>query len=437
MSDKSKMLERAIIDAEALKDVAKKSAQSELIEKYSKEFKRIINKKLFEAEEGKEEDKDLLLGGNEGSTGDVDELGGEGSPDLETMSGEGGAEGSKAPVQNEPFSDKEIGKSFADGENIGGKDSPGEDEMMTIDLDQLSQIAKEEDGGKTEEITDELNIEDGDGESPDISLDYEKEETDAQLGAERSKPEEQDGNVSYLQEGTLEFLEEEEELDADEEKEEDIIDFEAVPEGIIGDYSANSNTQESSKIATNDLEDEENSNILNQAPKAEDSRKEKPKKEEDLEESYKKVNKVLKRNIFLIRDRLSNLEEQNNVLREALIVFGKELKKTNLTTTQTMIENRVLSSDSLNERQKRELVDAVNKTKTLNEAKGVFEKFMNSTKKIIVENHSVEEPQENKIRLNEVAFALKNRKPSSGETKEEQLLKEKMQKMAGIKSKKN
>ena len=47
----SKMLEQAIIDAEALKEAALKNAEQSVIEKYSNEIKNVMEKLLEQGEE--------------------------------------------------------------------------------------------------------------------------------------------------------------------------------------------------------------------------------------------------------------------------------------------------------------------------------------------------------------------------------------------------
>ena len=75
----SSLLEQAIIDATDLKEVALKTAETQILEKYSREVKKTLSVLL------EQEDDELGLGGEEGG----DELGGDLGGDL---GGEGGAE---------------------------------------------------------------------------------------------------------------------------------------------------------------------------------------------------------------------------------------------------------------------------------------------------------------------------------------------------------
>ena len=116
----STLLEQAIIDAEALKEVALKNAETRILEKYSTEVKGMLSS-LLEQEE--EEDPFGDLGGELGG----DELGG----DL----GGGMDMGGDEPAEEEPVV-KDMPDAFADGEKLCP--CPDEDEEIEIDFNDLA-----------------------------------------------------------------------------------------------------------------------------------------------------------------------------------------------------------------------------------------------------------------------------------------------------------
>lgn len=60
-------------------------------------------------------------------------------------------------------------------------------------------------------------------------------------------------------------------------------------------------------------------------------------------------------------------------LRDTVIVLKEKLQATSVSNARLLYQNKALNSDSLNERQKRKLVEAVSKAATIEEAKVIYE----------------------------------------------------------------
>jgi hypothetical protein len=118
----SNLLEQAIIDATALREVAMKNAETALIEKYSKEFKESVQKLL---------EQDAGGAAPEVSTAPAADAAG--SLNLDT-----GLGGSTDAADEEAFND--VSSSFLDGD---------EDEVVVIDFDQLKKQIGDMVGGKS------------------------------------------------------------------------------------------------------------------------------------------------------------------------------------------------------------------------------------------------------------------------------------------------
>ena len=60
-------------------------------------------------------------------------------------------------------------------------------------------------------------------------------------------------------------------------------------------------------------------------------------------------------------------------LRDAVVVLKEKMEATSLSNARLLYQNKALTSDSLNGRQKRKLAEAVSKASTIEEAKVIYE----------------------------------------------------------------
>ena len=127
----SKMLQEAIIDAEALKEAALRNAEQAVVEKYESEIREAVTSLLEQPEEDP-----LDLGGEDPLGGDPLALGGE-EPGMES---------------DEALADK-LAPAGTDGENLcpcPDMQDPATGGQVELDLDQLVAVAAAEEGAEEE-----------------------------------------------------------------------------------------------------------------------------------------------------------------------------------------------------------------------------------------------------------------------------------------------
>jgi hypothetical protein len=90
------------------------------------------------------------------------------------------------------------------------------------------------------------------------------------------------------------------------------------------------------------------------------------------------VNETLARQNEKLTKTLNKSAKFMNKLRNAVLVLEEKLEKSNLDNAKLLYQNKALNSDSLNERQKQTLVEAVSNADTIEEAKVIFETLQNT-----------------------------------------------------------
>jgi hypothetical protein len=283
----SKMLEQAIIDAEALKEAALKNAEAAVVEKYSHEVREVVDQLLEQPE---------------------DEMGAE----------------IAAPVADE-FPD--MPRADVAGENVCP--CPDEEEEVEIDFDALAQQMDAEEEGEMidrDELVDDLMEEE-----EQIDEDQDLDEITEALVAE------------LLEELT--------------------VDVEAVPTGQAGGASNAALDREQVEIALAQLAQEE---AQGEAMKHEENALEEEK--EELEEA---LNAAKSTNDELVTE--------NKELKSLLVRVKDRLEEVNLSNARLLYTNRILSSTSLNERQKNKIVESISKSESVEEAKVIFETLQSAT----------------------------------------------------------
>ena len=357
----SSLLERAIIDATALKEAALKNAENLVIEKYSDEVKTAVVQLL--------EQEDPLA-----DVGDID-LGAE-TQEAEDPEDKAAAE----------FRDSTVGE-IPDGFDPDLGDP--EDEVIDIKLSSLrAEFPEEEDGvfgGDDDfddgeigiDITDDfeddtadfdadIDVDSGfDAEAPstdfsaDISPEVVSEEVDEEL--------ELDGESSFMenldeleQEHDVELTLKEEELFEDDDffLEEDFdhleeavrVDFEPQKSGWAGTPESIMREYESMLLA----------------------------REQDSE--VKEENKELRKTVAALQKENKNLssiatklQSQMEKYSSTLETLQEKLESTNVSNAKLLYINRALENASLNERQKEKLVESISKATTIQEAKIIFD----------------------------------------------------------------
>ena len=336
----SKLLERAIVDAKALKEAALRSAEQLVIEKYSEEVKEAVDN-IIEQDLGG--DLDLDMSGLE--TGD--DLGME-------------------PTGEDPVADVE---DTDDDESLDPESLMGglpdsfntdDDEVISIKLDSLDAEYDDEDGpfaGDDEFSDDEIGIDILDDEEfeteEELSLDDDIEagpEVDTDTG---------DIGVDISSDMVQEVLDElgvnEEEIDLDEIMEAVRVDFEPQKSGWAGTPESIMKEYEAMLLAR-----EQDSEV----------------KEENAE--LRKIVSSLQKENKTLTSAATKLQMQTEKYETAFNTLQEKLETMNVSNAKLLYINQALENASLNERQKRKIVEAISKADTVQEAKIIFE-TMNDT----------------------------------------------------------
>jgi len=366
------MLEQAIIDAKSLKEAAVKTAEEELLKKYSSQIKEAVENLL-------EQDEDPLTIGEDTSTETEDVV-----EELEMKAFDG-----------ESNSDLEEG------------------EMVELDLDAL----KEE----LEENLEEKNIKnpgkyfggprkdidkDGDG-IPDGAdpkpNDGQNEAVDVEENPDQpSDSDDVPGEIEITEENIAAAIEEILK-----------VDYEPRPRGDLGTTHPTKAQQEytvDATLAKNESDDDEG-DVYNP-----------PLNVKKLEENIKKLQEELD-SVNLEKNKIN--EEYKN-LKKVSMKAANKLEELNLSNAKLLYQNRILESDSLNERQKQRLVEKVSNAESINEAKIIFDTL----------NEELEARKDRAPKnLSEVTsknsqLILKSNKPAKSSVQEQ--VSNRMKKLAGL-----
>ena len=343
----SSLLERAIVDATALKEAALKNAENLVIEKYSAEVKDAVNRLL-------EQDEDAF----------ADDLGAEaeglGDFDLDTDTTEEETTDDAETEAAKEFADSTIGDiPDAFDPDLGDPD----DEIINIKLDSLrAELPEEEEGvfGGDDELTDDeigIDITDEDEIDDEIDLDIEDDvdlDVDtADFDVDATDAADTDIGIDISPEMVAEVLAE---LDIDQE-----ISLEDLEEAVRVDFEP----QKSGWAGTPESIMQEYEAMLL-------AREQDSKVKEENEELRKTVAALQKENKTL-GSIASKLEAKIEKYSATLETLQEKLETTNVSNAKLLYINRALENASLNERQKEKIVESISKATTIQEAKIVFD----------------------------------------------------------------
>jgi len=367
------MLEQAIIDAKSLKEAAVKTAEEELLKKYSSQIKEAVENLL-------EQDEDPLTIGEDTSTETEDVV-----EELEMKA-----------LDGESNSDLEEG------------------EMVELDLDAL----KEE----LEENLEEKEIKNPGKYSGGPRDKFDKDGDGVPDGADK------DPNDGAVQNEAVDVEDPEQAPSADEIAEEIEIteeniaaaieeilkvDYETVPRGDLGTTHPTKAQQEyavDATLAKNESDDDEG-DVYNP-----------PLNVKKLEENIKKLQEELD-SVNLEKNKIN--EEYKN-LKKVSMKAANKLEELNLSNAKLLYQNRILESDSLNERQKQRLVEKVSNADSINEAKIIFDTLneeLEARKDRAPKNLSEVTSKNNQL-------ILKSNKPAKSSVQEQ--VSNRMKKLAGL-----
>ena len=327
----SKLLERAIVDAKALKEAALRSAEQLVIEKYSDEVKQAVNSII---------EQDLGAGVDMGLGDELDA-----GLDMEPTGDDplAGAETEESPEGEQDTA--------LDPESLMGglpdSFSADDDEIISIKLDSLEAEYEEEPSGPfagdDELADDEIGIDILDDEE-----DFEsEEEVDLSDEAELEEPSDDQGlGIDITNDMVQEVLSElgvsEEEVDLDEVMEAVRVDFEPQKSGWAGTPESVMREYESMLLAR-----EQDTEV----------------KEEN--EELRKTVKALKQENKTLTSAATKLQMQTKKYETAFNTLQEKLETMNVSNAKLLYINQALENASLNERQKRKIVEAISKADTV------------------------------------------------------------------------
>ena len=392
----SKLLERAIVDAKALKEAALRSAEQLVIEKYSDEVKQAVNSII---------EQDLGAGVDMGLGDELDA-----GLDMEPTGDDplAGAETEESPEGEQDTA--------LDPESLMGglpdSFSADDDEIISIKLDSLEAEYEEEPSGPfagdDELADDEIGIDILDDEE-----DFEsEEEVDLSDEAELEEPSDDQGlGIDITNDMVQEVLSElgvsEEEVDLDEVMEAVRVDFEPQKSGWAGTPESVMREYESMLLAR-----EQDTEV----------------KEEN--EELRKTVKALKQENKTLTSAATKLQMQTKKYETAFNTLQEKLETMNVSNAKLLYINQALENASLNERQKRKIVEAISKADTVQEAKIVFDTMSDavSTTSDVRRDETLNEVVS---RRSSLLVAARNEQPN----KDANPLYSRLQKLAGIKTK--
>ena len=392
----SNLLERAIIDAKALKEAALKNAEQLVIEKYSLEVKEAMNQLLEDEQADAMAD---LFGDEQTSEPEmtdpaVDETGEEATITTDDI---------EAQVPDAFMSDDE--------------------EIIQIKLDSLDDEIEDEEGpfaGDNEFEDDEIGIDITD-DDVDVAPDANATAADTDIGLDIATDVDtaslEEMIASALQDVLLEDEELEEEVNEQEELDEE-IDLDELMERV----RVEGEPQKSGWAGTPESIMQEYESMLL-------AREQDSEVKEENEELRKNVAALQKENKTLSSAALK-LQEQNKEYNAAFTTLQEKLETMNVSNAKLLYINQALENASLNERQKRKIVEAISKAETVQEAKIVFE-TMNDT--VITTSDVKKEATLSEMVSRKSSLLVAARKEQT--PKDANPLFDRMQTLAGIKTK--
>ena len=147
---------------------------------------------------------------------------------------------------------------------------------------------------------------------------------------------------------------------------------------------------------------------------------------EELKESLKKA---MKQNKALTNDK-KVLSKGINKYKEAVVLFKEKVEEFSSSNARLLYSNKILSSASLNERQKIKIVEAISKTDTVEEAKVLYETLQSAVGSSPTRRKDPKSLNEAVERRNSV---LRARRQEAGGSDLPNPTRDRMRKLAGIK----
>jgi len=342
----STMLDQAVIDAEALREAAMKNAEQEVLEKYSGEIKEAVTSLL-------EQEEDMF--------GMEDEEGLDAEPGIADQMPIAATDGENmcpCPEEEEPMVldlDQIVAAAQAaeseEEMDLGGEVAADEEELFEVNDDNLLEVIAEAlthdvDGDGDEDEDDYFAAKD---DAIKKSKEEEKKDKPKNEGAEKIAPE-------IFEDSREQEIDENEELDEellDEIVEALVVDLKNVPSGdIFHTHPTMGQNERGLDVA---LAQEQDTEFAEE--------------QKQLRQALKKLQEQVKSQKLKLNKQKKDFDNLKSIALKAT----KKLEEVNFSNAKLIYTNRILKSDSLNERQKEKLVEAISKVGSVEEAKIVYD----------------------------------------------------------------
>lgn len=354
----SNLLEEAIVDAEALREAALKSAQAAILERYAPDVKKAIQV-ILEAEVTPTDKEEDSLGA----------LGNDSLPSLGTekgsgLTGDGAASGAPpgiAPPEAEDGPDptdavKKLPMAATEGEKLCA--CPDEDEEVEINFDELEKqmAATEPDDNIPDGVPDKQHMNIKLAEEIELDEDllrglFESTDDEDETGRDEKAP-------------TVPAMEEGEELD------EATVNPWAVCHSSVGPKKTDKFERCVQDVKKNNgLKESQipvkKQSVTTQSPKLNEKK------------GVSQSSPLIKENKELTKVKQELLDE-NKKVKKAVHDLTKRLEEVNLSNAKLVCTNKALTSNSLNERQKTKIVEAISKAESVDDVNLIFETLQQS-----------------------------------------------------------
>jgi len=149
-----------------------------------------------------------------------------------------------------------------------------------------------------------------------------------------------------------------------------------------------------------------------------------------LKAGYAKKEESLNREVSDISKQLGMMKKRNTNYKNVIDKMTSRLAEVNLSNAKLLYTNRVLNNASLNERQKKTIVESISNSGSVEEAKTIFNTLQSAVSGQSSAKRSTPNTLSEAVRRSASPFALRNHK----ESKQTDAFSERMQKLAGIKN---
>ena len=147
-------------------------------------------------------------------------------------------------------------------------------------------------------------------------------------------------------------------------------------------------------------------------------------------DKYKEENEELKEGLDKIKKEKQELKNSVKEHRDVLVMLKEKLDELSSSNARLLYSNKILSSASLNERQKRKIVEAISKAGTVEEAKVLYETLQSAVGSSTSRRKDPKSLNEAVERRNPV---LRARHQKAGKSELSNPVRDRMRKLAGLK----